>query len=1148
MAQFLYRIGRSAYDHRKAFVAAWLAVLIAIGALAGLFMGQLSNTFTLPGTETERVLNLMKQEMPELSGGAGSIVFTTKDGQPFTSEQEQAIAQALNKLGKQDPVSGITNPFETQATLDDAQAQVRDGKTEISDNALKLDEARQEIKDGQVQLDQAEQDLADGQATLDENAEKLREGQELLAAGQTELDGARSELDGAEAQLDQGQRELTQARTDLLVGQEQYEAGQQEITSAQKQLAAGKEELAKQRSQLETGIDQFLTGAGATSLDQASAVINAAKDQVNSGIKQANEGLDQAKQAVTDLDTQRIALEAAGETDTDEYHQVVADLGQAKASITELEQTISGLQTKLKDLETALATHGQLVKGQQLLITGEQELAQHERDLKAGQLELQAAAKQLTDAKAKIAAGEAELAAGQRQYEAGLAQYEAGRAEIAANEKTLVEGEQALAEGRQQLVDGEKEIADNRKKLEDGLAEIATGQEQLDDAKKQLEQGERMSTLAAPIRFVSENGATAIVQVQFYGQPESLTTAERDAIMSIANGPEAAGVETLFSKEIMADLSSIFGVSEVVGFVFAGVVLMVMLGTVIAAGLPLLMALLGVAIGVGGTLALSSLIEMQSITPALALMLGLAVGIDYSLFIVHRHRTQMLAGMNVRESVARSIGTSGNAVVFAGLTVIIALAALIVPGIPFMAVLGVSAAFTVLVAVLISITLTPALLGFMGEKLLTKKSQAKRKSAIASAASMGMAEAETGAVPAHGAKRSASRWWAEQLTKRPWTYGIASLVTLLVIAIPAMSMQTALPDGGSEPHGSDAQRAYEVTSEHFGEGFNGPLIVLAQLPAGTADQTAADNALLDVAETLTGADGVYAALPVGTNDALTFGAIQVLAKTGPAAPETEAVVHTLRNMQDEILDDTGVTTSVTGQVAAQVDVSEQITNALVPYLAIVVGLSLVLLLLVFRSIVVPLLATVGFLLSLAASFGATVAIYQWGWLGPLFGVYNPAPIMSFLPILLTGILFGLAMDYQVFLVTAIREAYAHGTDAVEAIRKGFDHTAPVVVAAALIMISVFSGFVFGHLAMIRPIGFALAIGVLFDAFIVRMTLTPAVMGLLGDKAWYLPKWLDKILPNVDVEGAGLQEALEESAPKADAAHVEDTEPQQEALV
>ncbi|XBH21039.1 MMPL family transporter [Jonesiaceae bacterium BS-20] len=1130
MAQFLYRIGRSAYDHRKAFVAAWLAVLIAIGALAGLFMGQLSNTFTLPGTETERVLNLMKQEMPELSGGAGSIVFTTKEGQPFTPEQEQAIAQALNKLGKQDPVSGITNPFETQATLDDAQAQVRGGKTEISDNALKLDEARQEIKDGQVQLDQAEQDLADGRATLDENAEKLREGQELLAAGQTELDGARSELDGARVQLDQGQRELTQGRTDLLVGQEQYEAGQQEITSAQKQLAAGNEELAKQRSQLETGINQFLTGVGATSLDQAPAAISAAKDQVNSGIKQANEGLNQAKQAVTDLGALRIALEGAGETDTDEYLQVVADLDRAKAAVAELEQTVSGLQTKLKDLETALATHGQLVKGQQLLVAGEQELAQHERDLKTGQQELQAAAKQLADAKAKIATGEAELAAGQRQYEAGLAQYEAGRAEIAANEKTLAEGEQGLAEGRQQLVDGEKEIADNRKKLEDGLAEIATGQEQLDDAKKQLEQGERMSTLAAPIRFVSENGATAIAQVQFYGQPESLTTAERDAITSIADGPEAAGVQTLFSKEIMADLSSIFGVSEVVGFVFAGVVLMVMLGTVIAAGLPLLMALLGVAIGVGGTLALSSLIEMQSITPALALMLGLAVGIDYSLFIVHRHRTQMLAGMDVRESVARSIGTSGNAVVFAGLTVIIALAALIVPGIPFMAVLGVSAAFTVLVAVLISITLTPALLGFMGEKLLTKKSRAKRESAIASAASEG-SENAAGIPAAHGTKRSASRWWAEQLTKRPWTYAIASLVALLVIAIPAMSMQTALPDGGSEPHGSDAQRAYEITSEHFGQGFNGPLIVLAQLPDGTSDQVTADNALLDVAETLTGADGVYAALPVGTNDGLTYGAIQVLAKTGPASPETEAVVHTLRDMQGEILADTGVTTSVTGQVAAQVDVSEQITAALVPYLAIVVGLSLVLLLLVFRSIVVPLLATAGFLLSLAASFGATVAIYQWGWLGPMFGVYNPAPIMSFLPILLTGILFGLAMDYQVFLVTAIREAYAHGTEAVEAIRKGFDHTAPVVVAAALIMISVFSGFVFGHLAMIRPIGFALAIGVLFDAFVVRMTLTPAVMGLLGDKAWYLPKWLDKILPNVDVEGAGLQEALEDAEPR-----------------
>ncbi len=1125
MAQFLYRLGRSAYDHRKAFLAAWIIVLIAVGGLAGAFMGKLSNTFTLPGTETERVLNLMHKEMPELSGGAGSIVFTTKDGTPFTPAQEAAVSKSLEELATQAPVRGVTDPFTTQQTLTDAQAQVTQGKTDLADNALKLDEARQEIADGQTQLDAAEAKIREGKDEIAANEAVLKDGWSQLEAGQAQLDAGQAELNKAKADLAAGQNELDAAKAKIADGQRRYDQGRKELTDGEQQLAAGKKMLAEQRKQFDAGLAAYLTGLGIENLDQAPAAIQAATAQVTDGLNQATAGHDQATAALAALEAQRAEMEEAGQTETPEYDQIVGAIAEANANIATLDQTIAGLNANLADLKKAQAGYGELVAGQAQLAAADQEIAQHERDILAGQQELAAAAKQLDAGKAQFAAGQAKLADGRSQYEAGVAQAKAGQAEIDANKAKLQEGDQALAEARRQIAAGEQEIADNRVKLKDGLAEVESGQAQLEDGRKQLEQGERMATLAAPIRFVSENGATAIAQVQFHGQPESLTTAERDAIQEISAGPEAAGVEVLFSKEIMSDLSSIFGVSEIAGFVFAGVVLMVMLGTVLAAGLPLLMALLGVAIGVGGTLALSSLIDMQSITPALALMLGLAVGIDYSLFIVHRHRTQLLAGMEPRESVARAIGTSGNAVVFAGLTVIIALAALIVPGIPFMAVLGVSAAFTVLVAVLISITLTPALLGFMGEKVLTKKHRAQRRAANAP----GAAGIGSGGVPApaNGAKRSASRWWAEELTRRPWLYAIASFAVLAVIAIPALSMQTALPDGGSEPHGSDAQRAYEVTSQHFGAGFNGPLIVLAELPKGTADQAAADTALLDVAESITGVDGVYAALPVGTNEALTYGAIQVLPTTGPASPETEAVVHTLRDLEAQIFADTGVTTSVTGQVAAQVDVSEQITSALAPYLAIVVGLSLILLMLVFRSIVVPILATAGFLLSLAASFGATVAVYQWGWLGPIFGVYNPAPIMSFLPILLTGILFGLAMDYQVFLVTAIREAYAHGTDAREAIRSGFDHTAPVVVAAALIMVSVFSGFVFGHLAMIRPIGFALAIGVLFDAFVVRMTLTPAVMGLLGDKAWYIPRWLDRVLPNVDVEGAGLQEVLDQ---------------------
>ncbi len=436
-----------------------------------------------------------------------------------------------------------------------------------------------------------------------------------------------------------------------------------------------------------------------------------------------------------------------------------------------------------------------------------------------------------------------------------------------------------------------------------------------------------------------------------------------------------------------------------------------MLGTLVAAGLPLLMAVLGVGAGVGGTLALSSAIEMASITPALALMLGLAVGIDYSLFIVHRHRRQLLEGVPVGESIARATGTSGNAVVFAGLTVVIALSALAVPGLPFLGILGFSAAFTVAMAVLIAITLTPALLGFIGTRLVSKRAWARNEAA--------------GREQAAPKNDAGNRGWGAIVTRRPWIATIASIAVLAIVALPALQLRTALPDGSAEPVDSAAYQAYEQMSDKFGAGYNGPLLVLADLPAGL-DERGAATANLDVADQLRKVPGVVAAIPVQTNEAQTLGAIQVIPVAGPSSAETEALVHTLRDSAGAIKEATGSQIAVTGQVAAQVDVSEKLAEALPLYIGIVVGLSLILLLLVFRSVVVPLLATAGFLLSLVAAFGATVAVYQLGWLGEVFDVNVPGPIMSFLPILLTGILFGLAMDYQVFLVAGMRESFAHG--------------------------------------------------------------------------------------------------------------------------
>ncbi|MEV7660286.1 MMPL family transporter [Paenarthrobacter sp. NPDC089316] len=663
-----------------------------------------------------------------------------------------------------------------------------------------------------------------------------------------------------------------------------------------------------------------------------------------------------------------------------------------------------------------------------------------------------------------------------------------------------------LAAGEAQLAGGEQQMAAAGVPPAQIEAQLAPQRAQLALGKRQLESSEGL-------RFVSSDNRAAVAQVQFKTSINAVDPAVRKEVQDIVQGVSSAGVTAYASKEITEDVSEIFGIAEIVGVAVAALVLILMLGTLIAAGLPLVMALVGVAVGVGGTFALTSVIDMSSISPMLALMLGLAVGIDYSLFIVNRHRTQLLAGMDGEESAALATGTSGNAVLFAGLTVIIALAALVVPGLPFLAVMGVAAAATVGVAVVVALTLTPAVLGLIGRRLISKRAWAKA--------------AKHNAEPGHEAadreleEKRSSGGWGGLVTRHPWVSLIASIVLLGALALPASQLRLALPDGGSEPVDSQAYKAYDLTRNSFGEGMTGPIIVVAEFPDGL-NENDAKNKQYDVADQLRSVENVVAAVPVALSDDHRTAVFQVIPKEGPASAGTVQVVSDLRAKGTAIHDDLGTTIGLTGQTAGNIDVSAKLGAALPPYLAIVVGLSLILLLLVFRSIVVPLLATGGFLLSLAAAFGAVVAVYQWGWLGGIFDVANPGAVLSFLPIILIGVLFGLAMDYQVFITSGMRESFMHGESAKHAVRSGFSHAAAVVTAAAIIMVSVFSGFIFSHLTMVRPLGFAMAFGVLIDAFVVRMTIVPAIMYLLGEKAWWLPKWLGRILPDVDVEGAKLE--------------------------
>lgn len=727
---------------------------------------------------------------------------------------------------------------------------------------------------------------------------------------------------------------------------------------------------------------------------------------------------------------------------------------------------------------------------------------------------------QLDTSAGEIAAGEAKAAEGKAQLDAARAQLEAGEAQLTGVEQQLAASGLTPAQIEAQLAPQRAELAATKERLDAGAKEAADGAATLALGKRQLEASQGL-------RFVSSDNKAAVAQVQFKTSINAVDPAVREEVQEIVHGVSSAGVTAYASKEITEDVSEIFGIAEIVGVAVAALVLILMLGTLIAAGLPLVMALIGVAVGVGGTFALTSVIDMSSISPMLALMLGLAVGIDYSLFIVNRHRTQLLAGMDAEESAALATGTSGNAVLFAGLTVIIALAALVVPGLPFLAVMGVAAAATVGVAVVVALTLTPAVLALIGPRLISKRAWAKA--------------AKHNAEPGHEAadrereEKRSSGGWGGMVTRHPWVALVASIALLGALALPASQLRLALPDGGSEPVDSQAFKAYDLTRSSFGEGVTGPIIVVGELPEGLSENDA-KNKQFDVADQLRSVENVVAAVPVALSEDRRTTVFQVIPKEGPASAGTVQVVSDLRAKGTAISEDLDVQIGLTGQTAGNIDVSNKLGAALPPYLAIVVGLSLLLLLLVFRSIVVPLLATGGFLLSLAAAFGAVVAVYQWGWLGGIFDVANPGAVLSFLPIILIGVLFGLAMDYQVFITSGMRESFMHGESAKHAVRSGFSHAAAVVTAAAIIMVSVFSGFIFSHLTMVRPLGFAMAFGVLIDAFVVRMTIVPAVMYLLGEKAWWLPKWLERILPDVDVEGAKLERSDRSKAGSEELVH------------
>ncbi|MDX3057375.1 MMPL family transporter [Streptomyces sp. NE06-03E] len=607
---------------------------------------------------------------------------------------------------------------------------------------------------------------------------------------------------------------------------------------------------------------------------------------------------------------------------------------------------------------------------------------------------------------------------------------------------------------------------------------------------------------------VSKDGSTAYISVSYKVNSMELTDATREALEDVGHDAQDSGMKVEIGGDALQVMPET-GATEIIGVAIAAVVLVITFGSLIAAGLPLLTALIGVGIGVSTITALANVLDLGSTTSTLAMMIGLAVGIDYALFIVSRYRAELAEGREREEAAGRAVGTAGSAVVFAGLTVVIALVGLAVVNIPMLSKMGFAAAGTVAIAVLIALTLVPALLGFAGKRVMGRKA---RKAAEA--------ENRPEEKPNMGTR------WARFVLRRPVWVLLVGVLGLGAIAVPAASLEMGLPDDGAQPKSTTQRQAYDMLSDGFGPGFNGPLMVVVDTSNSSDGKAAVDR----VSDEIEGSGGVAAVTPAVFNKAGDTATITVIPKDRPSSVETENVVHAIRDAGDGIRSDTGAEVLVTGATAMNIDFSQKMNDALLPYLALVVGLAFLLLMVVFRSVLVPLKAALGFLLSVVAALGAVVAVFQWGWLGSLFGVEQTGPIMSMMPIFMVGVVFGLAMDYEVFLVTRMREAYVHGETPGQAIVTGFRHGARVVTAAAVIMMAVFAGFIGSSEQMIKMIGFSLAIAVFFDAFVVRMAIVPAVLALLGRRAWWLPRWLDRVLPNVDVEGEGLRKDLSEDGP------------------
>ena len=598
---------------------------------------------------------------------------------------------------------------------------------------------------------------------------------------------------------------------------------------------------------------------------------------------------------------------------------------------------------------------------------------------------------------------------------------------------------------------------------------------------------------------------TIAFAMAMYDVPSKEVTFEQiDELRALLKATQDEGIQTeLYSSETELYPIEIHFKTEVMGIAVAFIILFFTFGSLILAGMPIMTAGTGLCIGLLGILLATNFASISFVCLSLAAMLGLAVGIDYALFIVSRFRQEYAKGYSIQQSIAIANGTAGTAVVFAGVTVIIALVGLAIPKIPFLSMMGYTAAVTVFLAILIAVLVVPAILMLLGKKITPPVDRKKTK-----------AEKVTDRVKFSG---KFMQGWANALNKMPFVFALVGIALLSIISIPFFHMELGLPDDSFYEEGTHQRDSYDLLEEAYGEGYHASLVVVAE-----AEQNGEILSKLELLQgELMSMDHVDYITNVVPKQSGEMAVIMLNPTTGPNAQETIDLVHEIRNAHIE-----GVKLHVTGTTAMNIDISEKLTDALPVFAVLIIGLAFIIFMVVFRSLLVPLKAVLGFVLSLGATLGFVTWVIQDGNFYEVFGFATSSPVLNFLPILTIGILFGLAMDYEVFLVSRMREEYAHSGNARKAVMAGIRESGGVVTAAGLIMIAVFAGFMMAPDPMTKIIGLALTFGVIFDAFIVRMMIVPAVMILMGNAAWYMPKWLDKILPNIDIEGESIIKELE----------------------